>query len=148
MRSRCSFWIKVLLAVGLVVLADVALFEVSAPGFGLAVVLTGLVAAVAVANPAAWRNPLGAVALAVAALFAVAQADRPSILATAFVLAGVGVAAISPRARAGDDAWRWAGRLMASTVGVVGPAGRGCAPAALAAMGGQPAAARCAGRHF
>jgi hypothetical protein len=120
MRSRFSFWAKVLLAAGLVALADIALFETPGPGLGVALLLVALVAAVALASPARWRNPLGAAALSIAGVFAVVQVDRPSILAVAFVLIGVGVAVLSPRVRTGDDAWRWALRLGASIWGVVG----------------------------
>jgi hypothetical protein len=121
MRAPLSFWLKVFLAAGLVALADVGLFQASFPGAGLALLLAALVAAVALSSPARWRNKLGAAALAIATLFALVQIDRPSILAVAFVLIGVGVAVLSPRVRSGDDAWRWALRLLASILGVIGP---------------------------
>lgn len=121
MRSRFSFWLKVFLAVALIAVADVGLFQADGPGLGVALLLTALVVAVGVASPALWRNRLGLAALTVAAAFALIQIDRPSILAVAFVIAGVGVAVLSPRVRAGHDAWGWARQLLASILGLIGP---------------------------
>lgn len=116
-----SFWLKVILAAGLVVLADCALFETPGAGLGTALLQIALVVAVALTNPATLRNRLGLIALGVATLFAAVQIDRPSVLAVGFVLAGVGVAVLSPTAPSGKDAWNWALRLLSATWGLVGP---------------------------
>lgn len=119
--STSSFWLKAALALGLVVLADRALFDTPGAGLGTALLQIALVLAVTLTNPAVLRSRLGLMALSVAALFALVQIDRPSVLAVGFGLASVGVAVLSPTAPTGKDAWNWALRLLSAAWGLIGP---------------------------
>lgn len=112
-----SFWIKVGLAVGLVAAADALLFEVR-PGLGLGLFALACVAALPAvrASHAAWPP------LAVAAVLAALQIDRPTAVGCLLLVAAMGIAALAPRAASDGDVWRWSQRLiMAGLKGLVGP---------------------------
>src|SRR5687768_1448638 len=98
-----SFWIKATLAVALVAAADVLLFE-QRPGLGLGLFALACVAALPTvrASRAAWP------ALGIAAVLAAVQVDRPTLVGALLFVLALAVAALAPRAAAGDDAWRWA----------------------------------------
>lgn len=109
---RPTFWIKAALIVGLVALADWALFDVDELGANLGVVALAWTAGLAAANPATFRSRLGRLALLAAAAFAVLQFERPSFVGLALFAIAFGVAALALRAPELDDAWRWAQRLV------------------------------------
>lgn len=118
-----SFWIKVALAFGLVVAAD--LLFVGAPGAGLNLGLFSLafVAALGLSNAAIRRHRLALIALTAAGLLAALQIERASVLGWLLFALAMAIAALAPRAPAGDDGWRWAQRLVAGGVkALIGPA--------------------------
>jgi hypothetical protein len=116
-----TFWRKLALAAAIVALADWLLLGVY-PGasvgvFGLAVIMVALVAL-----PPVGRNPVSRIALASATAFALLQIERATPLGFLLFCICVGVAALAPRAAAGEDAWRWVQRLvMAGLKAVIGP---------------------------
>lgn len=113
-----SFWIKATLAVALVAAADVLLFE-RRPGLGLGLFALACVAALPMARSSRAARP----ALGIAAVLAAVQVERPTPVGALLFILALAVAALAPRAAAGDDAWRWAQRLvMAGLKGLVGPA--------------------------
>ncbi|TAJ70333.1 MAG: DUF4173 domain-containing protein [Phenylobacterium sp.] len=112
-----SFWIKATLAVGLVAAADVLLFE-QQPGLGLALFALACVAVL----PAVRTSRAAWPALGVAAILAAVQVERPTLVGVLLCILALAVAALAPRAAAGDDAWRWAQRLvMAGIKSLIGP---------------------------
>jgi hypothetical protein len=118
MRTRLpSFWIKLGLAVALVAAADALLFEVR-PGLGLGLFALACVAAVPAVrvSRAAWPT------LAVAAVLAALQLDRPTAVGCVLFVIAIGIAALAPRAAADGDVWRWSQRLIgAGLKSLVGP---------------------------
>jgi hypothetical protein len=116
-----SFWRKLGLAVAIVVLGDVLLFKL-APGAGLGVFAAAVILAAVLAVPPLRRQPLSLAALAAAAAFAALQVERATPLGFLLFCAAMGVAVLGPRAARGDDAWRWAQRLVAAGLkAVIGP---------------------------
>jgi hypothetical protein len=111
-----SFWLKVILAVGVVALADWTLFEAKGIGVNVAVVLTATTAALAITRPAVWRDRLGRWALAAAAMLAVLPAERPSLVGVLLWVLSIAVATLAPRAARGDDGWCWGQRLVVAGV--------------------------------
>jgi len=112
MQARLpSFWVKVALAVGLIVAADLLLFE-QVPGLNLGLFALGLCAALALANPGVRSARLPMVALGLATLFAALQLERPTLVGAAIFAVAIAVATLAPRAPASDDGWRWAQRLL------------------------------------
>src|SRR5204863_1991292 len=111
-----SFWLKVLLAVGVVALADWALFEAQGIGANVAIVLTAATAALAITRPAVWRDRLGRWALAAAGVLALLPVERPSVVGFLLWVLAIAVATLSPRAARGDDGWRWGQRLVVAGV--------------------------------
>ncbi|MCR5880576.1 DUF4153 domain-containing protein [Phenylobacterium sp. J367] len=116
-----SFWIKVVLAAGLVALAD-PLFDAGHVGLPLGVFALAWCAALAVATPAVLRNRIGQAALGLAVLLAALQLERPTLIGWLMFGLVLGVAALSPRAGRGEDAWRWTQRLLfQGFAGLAGP---------------------------
>lgn len=120
-KPRAAFWLKSVLAILLITLADVIFFRqpigANFGAYGMALILAVLVAA-----PAARRQPRMLAALAIAAGAALLSLEHPTfVMASLFVLA-LGVAVLSPRAPEADDVWPWAQRLtMAMLGGALGP---------------------------
>jgi hypothetical protein len=116
-----TFWRKLALAVAIVALGDVLLFKL-APGAGLGAFAGAVILAAVLALPPLRRQPLSLVAVAVAAAFAALQVERATPLGFLLFCAAMGVAALGPRAADGDNAWRWAQRLVAAGLkSVAGP---------------------------
>lgn len=112
-----SFWIKATLAVALVAAADVLLFE-QRPGLGLGLFALACVTALPTvrASRAAWP------ALGVAVVLGALQVERPTLVGVLLFILALAIAALAPRAAAGEDAWRWAQRLVvAGLKSLVGP---------------------------
>jgi len=112
---RINLWTKASLALLLVGLADLVIYghwagAVSALPAAVAVLV------VAAVHPALVRSRLGICALLVASAFALLSVERPSLLGWLFLWLALAVAALAPRAGAGDDALRWARRLLAAGV--------------------------------
>lgn len=117
-----SFWIKAALAAALVVAADLLFWRADGVGANLGLFAAGWVLALAVARPAILRNPLARTALAVAAGLALLQVERASLVSALLFVLAIAVAALAPRAPAGQDGWRWAQRIvMGGLKGLVGP---------------------------
>lgn len=108
-----TFQVKILLTLGLVVLADALLFG-REPGAGFALVGLALAGALLAANPGVERSRLALGALIAAAAFAALQAERPTAVGCLLYVVCIGVAALAPRASAGDDALQWGQRLLAA----------------------------------
>jgi hypothetical protein len=112
-----SFWIKVALALALVAAADALLFE-QRPGLGLGLFALACVTALPTVRTsrAAWP------ALAIAAVLAAIQVERPTLVGALLFVLALAVAALAPRAAAREDTWRWAQRLiMAGLKSLIGP---------------------------
>ena len=109
-----TFWIKALLLVALVVAGDVLFWKMKGMGANLGLFGLALVAAVAVAIPAVRRVRLGVLALGLALLLAALQIERATALGWLGFLLALAVAALAPRAAAGQDGWRWFQRLVAA----------------------------------
>jgi hypothetical protein len=120
---RHSFWIKVVLAAGLLGLCDQLVWGSQlGAGFGLAA-LAG-VAAIVIARPTLRRPALTWTAVAIATALALLEIDNGGVPAFLLFAVAVAVAALSPRAGPRDDVWRWAQRLvMGGVLALWGPIG-------------------------
>ena len=116
--SRASFWLKVVGAVLLAVVAERLLFdhEVGANIGVHALLWTGGLLAL---RPGLRRDRRAVLAVVAAAGFAVLMIERPGPLAALLFALSVSVAALSARVKAGDTAWRWAQRLAVQGVMMV-----------------------------
>lgn len=123
MRARLpGFWMKVALAVAVVAAADVLLFDVDGLGLNLGLFSLALVAALGLANPAIRRHRLALLALVAATVLAALQIERATFVGWALFAVAMAVAALAPRAPAGQDGWRWLQRLVAGGLkALVGP---------------------------
>ncbi len=106
-----SFWLKVLLAAGLVALAD-WLFIWHLPGSTVGMFALAWLAVVVVARPGIWRDRRGLLALVAALGFGILLVDRPGLLVWCLFGLALAVAAMSSRVRSGEPVWRWAQRLI------------------------------------
>lgn len=119
---RGSFWFKLALIVAAVAVADFAIWETVGVGANLGLIALTWVAALALGNPSILRDRLARLALAAATFFALLQFERPTLVGLLLYVFAMGVAALAPRAPRGEDAWRWAQRLIAgAVVPVAGP---------------------------
>jgi len=74
------------------------------------------------ASPALRRSRLALLALLVAGALAALQIERATPLGFFLFAVAMGVAALAPRAHAGDDAWRWLQRLVIGALrAIIGP---------------------------
>src|SRR4051794_40969257 len=105
LADRPSLWIKGALAVGLIALADLLVFE-QPPGAGVGLLLLAFAAAAAL-HPDLRRSRLGLCALSAAALFALVQIEHPSFMAWLLFWTALGVAVLAARAEVQDGAWEW-----------------------------------------
>ena len=118
---RSSFWLKAGVGLGLVGAAD-ALFFMHRPGAALGVFALLWLAAAALFRKGWARDRRGLAAAGAAAALALVMIDRPGF--PAWVLFGLAlmVSVQSARVRHGEDAWRWAQRLVVhAVVAVAGP---------------------------
>jgi len=119
---RLSFWIKAGLLVALVAAADVLLFDIDGLGLNLGLFSLALVLALGFANPAIRRHRLALAALVAATLFAALQIERATFVGWLLFALAMAVAALAPRAPAGQDGWRWLQRLIVGGLkALVGP---------------------------
>ncbi|PZQ59395.1 MAG: DUF4173 domain-containing protein [Phenylobacterium zucineum] len=119
---RWSFWTKVLLLATVVAAADGLIFIATGLGANLGLVGLAWAGGLALAVPAVRGDRLGRIALAFAALFALLQIERATLLGWVLFLIAIGVAALAPRAGRVDDAWRWFQRLVVGGfMGLIGP---------------------------
>ena len=120
-RPHFSFWSKVLLAVGLVALADQAFLGGHLGATLGAVALAWTLCALCV-HRAAWFDRRAQAALLVAAALSLAMIDQPSPVAWAMFWTALTLAALLPRTGRFDDVWRWSQRLVFhGVVSLVGP---------------------------
>ncbi|MDB5423696.1 MAG: cydD, partial [Phenylobacterium sp.] len=118
---QSRFWSKFALAVGLVALADGLTYD-STPGAGLGLLALALAGVAWIAHPPVRRRRLAGLALLIAAALALFQIERASLMAMLLYAIALGVAVLAPRARSGDDVWRWWQRLaMAALKAIPGP---------------------------
>ena len=110
---RFSFLAKIVPALLLVAVADV-LFQ-DRMGSWLGVLALVWAVALLLVRPAL-RHGQAAVAITIAAGFALAMVDDPGLLAWMLFWAALSMAALLPRTAGFDDAWRWAVRLAVHAV--------------------------------
>jgi hypothetical protein len=115
---RSSFWLKVGIGLLLVGVAD-ALFFMQRPGATLGLFALLWLSAAALFRKGWVRDRRGLLAAASAAGLAMAMIDRPSLLAWVLFGFALMIAVQSARVRGGEDAWRWAQRLIVQAVGAV-----------------------------
>lgn len=115
LRPRYSFAAKIGLAAGLVLLAD-ALFYGHKAGFTLGAYGLALTVAAGLAGRMTAKDRRAIVATIIAAALALAMMDQPKFITLLMFSCSLGVAVMSPRARAGDDAWQWLQKLIANGV--------------------------------
>lgn len=110
-RPRGTFALKPILALALVAVGDLALFQLELLPAGLGMLGLAMVAILAIAQPAVLQDGRAIFAGVLAALYSFAMIYDASPLA--FLLCGValGTALLLPRTGAFDDGWRWAQRL-------------------------------------
>ena len=106
---RFSFWSKCVVAAILSTAAD-TLYRDFRIGSWLGALALTWVAALVIARPALLRGP-ARIAIATAMGFALVLLDGPGLLAWTLFWTALSSAALLPRTRHFDDAWRWAGRL-------------------------------------
>ncbi|MBU1377754.1 MAG: DUF4173 domain-containing protein [Alphaproteobacteria bacterium] len=117
-----SFWIKATLAVVVVAAGDLLLWRADGLGLNFALFNLAWVAALILARPMLWRSRLARVAGLVAVALALLQVERPTLMGWLLFLLALGVAALAPRAHAGDDGWRWFQRLfLGGCKALIGP---------------------------
>jgi len=117
-----TFWIKATLAVALVAAADVLFWPAEGLGLNFAIFNLAWVVALFLARPNLGRSRLALLAGLVAVVLALLQFERPTPVGWLLFLVALAVAALAPRAGAGDDGWRWAQRLFVGGVkALVGP---------------------------
>jgi hypothetical protein len=118
---RFSFFQKIVLAAGLVALAD-HLFFFQRAGSTVGLFAAALLTAILVATPAIGRSRPALIAAAAALVFVAVLGDDPSALAAFLFLTGAALAALLPRTKAFDDGWRWTRRLLLhSILSIIGP---------------------------
>jgi hypothetical protein len=119
--GRPGFWIKLVIAVAFVALAD-AFFYGGHIGSTLGVFALMLVCAIVAVHPAVRRDPRARIAAALAGMMAMILLDAPSLQVWMLYWALLAVVVLSPRAAAGLDAWAWSLRLgYLAAVGTIGP---------------------------
>ena len=115
MRSagrRPSFWIKLAMATGLIVLADQTLFRQTI-GATMGFFALALVLAVALAHPRVRKDQRAMIALVIAAVMGLSLVEAPNPVGWLICCTALGVAVLSARARSGEGAWTWGQRLVA-----------------------------------
>lgn len=118
---RSSFWLKVGIGLLLVGAAD-GLFFMQRPGATLGLFALLWLAAAALFRKGWVRDRRGLLAAAGAAGLVAVMIDRPSLLAWVLFGLALMIAVQSARVRGGEDAWRWAQRLIVqAVVAVAGP---------------------------
>jgi hypothetical protein len=119
--GRLRFWIKPVIAILLVALAD-RFFYGGAIGSTLGVFGAALLITLVAAHPALRHDARARGALASATLFSLILFDAPSFLGWALLWVSLALAVLSPRARGGLDAATWLLRLTyLAFAGSVGP---------------------------
>lgn len=118
---RHRFRIKLAVAVALVALTDILFYD-HEPGMAFGLHALALAAAVALLRPGLFADRRAAAAMLAAAVLALLLLERPTVFVWLFFWIALGVAALSARAKAGDDVWRWTQRLlMAGGRALIGP---------------------------
>lgn len=115
--GRYSFWLRVILTLVLVVVADRTLWAMEVLRGNLAIVLFAGVVALAIASPAARRH--GWPFLLAAAALAALQIETQSRLGLVFWAVALATAALVPRAGFGEGVWTWVQRLIVMATGVI-----------------------------
>lgn len=108
---RSSFWLKAGAAVLLVAAAD-GLFFMQRPGATLGLFALLWLGVAALFRKGWVRDRRGLAAAGASAGLAVAMIDRPSFLAWVLFGLALTIAVQSVRVRSGEEAWRWAQRLV------------------------------------
>ena len=111
-RWQGSLALKGVLALALVALGDYVFWQQGQWAGVQGIFGLGLVVALAAARPAVRRDRRALIALALAALYALAQLWDPSPLAFALFWVAIGFATLLPGTAQFDDGWRWFQRLF------------------------------------
>jgi len=112
LRLRGAFALKALLTTALVALGDLMFFQQGLHGGAFGLYGLAMLTALAAARPAVIGNVRPATALALAAIYGLAMAYRPSPLAWSLFWIAAGLATLMPRTVGFDDGWRWFQRLV------------------------------------
>lgn len=111
-----SLYMKLALALGLVVLGDGLFWHGHTGGMAMGGYGVALILALIAARPAVRRDPRALLALGGAALAALAMAWNASPLAWSLFWLGAAMASLLPRTARFDDGWRWLQRLVVHTM--------------------------------
>lgn len=121
-RIAPSFWIKVAAAAALVALGDRLFYVSGGIGSTMGAFALAWLAATLLVHPAVLRDRRALAAAGLAASYCIALFDDPNLLALALFCIALAFVALLPRFAAFDDAWHWAGRLIAyCTTSLFGP---------------------------
>ncbi len=107
-----SLAIKLVLALAMVLLGDVVFWQWQQAMGVQGLFMLGLCAALLAARPAVRQDKRALIALALAALYALAQLWDPSPLAFVLFWIAIGVATLLPSAARFGDGWTWFQRLI------------------------------------
>lgn len=112
---RTSLWTKLGLALLLVVLGDLVVYD-RWTGTASGLLAAAAVLAVAATQPGVFRSRLGIGVLATAGALALLPIERPSLLGWLLLWTALAVASLAPRAGRLDDTLRFALRLAAAVI--------------------------------
>ena len=111
-RRHRSYVVKLALVAVVAALGDYLFWQLGQWGGVQGLFGWGLIGAVLVARPAVRHDRRALAALALAALYALAQLCDPSVLAFALFWTAMGLATLLPGTARFDDGWRWFQRLL------------------------------------
>jgi hypothetical protein len=114
-RWTNPLWLKIALAVLVVLLGDWLIWQAGAYGSGIGLFAAVVALVALVARPAIMRGWTGRIAYAAALLFAGALFWEPSLIGWLSYGVALGIAILTPRVDGFGDAWLWAQRIMWQT---------------------------------
>ena len=111
-RGQRSYGLKLALVAAVAGLGDYLFWQLGQWGGVQGLFGFGLIGAVLLARPAVRHDRRALAAIALAALYALAQLRDPSVLAFALFWIAMGLATLLPGTARFDDGWRWFQRLL------------------------------------
>lgn len=108
---RASFWIKAVAAVALIALGDRLFYVLGNHGSAFGAFAAAWLVGTVLVHPALRRDRRALAVAGLAAFYAAALFDDPSLLAATLFGAALVMAVLLPRSARFDNAWRWALRL-------------------------------------
>lgn len=113
---RASFWIKAAVAVALIALGDRLFYVMGNYGSAFGAFAAAWLVGTVLVHPALRRDRRALAAAGLAAFYAAAMFDDPSLLALTLFGAALVMAVLLPRSAQFDNALRWAARLLLHAV--------------------------------